>query len=135
MAPAIAPERVTAAAAPARAPDLDRRPRASVAAPGQRGPRWSLRRTAALCGTIVLASLLMVVVASAYMTQGQVRLTRLQGQLTAVLGQHHDLELRMAKLSDPSTVVSQSQGHGLVAPSRVTDLAPVNTSATATSRP
>jgi cell division protein FtsL len=96
-----------------------------------------LRRTAAVCGVIVLVSLLMVVAASAYMTQGQVRLTRLQGQLTAVLGQHHDLENRLAQLSNPSRVVSQSQRHGLVPPSQVTDLTQVNpsTSAPATTAP
>jgi cell division protein FtsL len=71
----------------------------------------------------------MVVAASASMTQGQVRLTRLQTQLTAVLGRHHDLEQRVAKLSDPSGVVSQAQRHGLVAPTNVTDLNQVSTSA------
>jgi hypothetical protein len=85
-----------------------------------------------MCGVIVMMSLLAVVAASAYMTQGQVRLTRLQGQMTSVLGQHHDLEERVAQLSDPSTVVSQSEHHGLVAPSDVTDLTQVNPSATAT---
>ena len=126
MATAVAPERVRESRAPARAPDFDRRPQRAAPAAGQRGPRWSLPRTAAMGGVIVLVSLLMVVAASAYMTQGQVRLTRLQGQLTAVLGQHHDLEWRMAQLSDPSKVVSQSQQHGLVAPDKVTDLTQVN---------
>ncbi len=128
MPPAIAPERVRVAPAPARAPDYSRGPQRAVEAPGRRRPRWALSRTAALCGVIVLTSLLMVVAAGAYMTQGQVRLTRLQGQLTTVLGQHHDLEARMARLSDPSSVVSESENHGLVAPSGVTDLPQVNTS-------
>ena len=68
---------------------------------------------------VFLVSLLMVVAASAYMTQGQVTLNRIQGQLDAVLGQHHLLEQQVARLSNPSTVVSQSQGHGLVAPTNV----------------
>ena len=139
MAVATSPERVrlAPAPAPARRPDLDRQPRRGLEAPGQRGPRWSLPRTAVVAGVIVLVSLLMVAAASASMTQGQVRLTRLQGQLTAVLGRHHDLEQRVAKLSDPAGVVSQAQRHGLVAPTNVTDLNQVNisTSSTASTTP
>jgi hypothetical protein len=68
----------------------------------------------------------MVVAASAYLTQGQVRLTRMQQQLTSELGRHRDLELRVAQLADPSNVVSQAQRDGLTAPSRVTDLPQVS---------
>jgi len=131
MAVATSPERAMLAPAPARLPDLDRQPRRGLEAPGRRGPRWSLPRTAAVAGVIVLVSLMMVVAASASMTQGQVRLTRMQSQLTAVLGRHHDLEQRVAKLSDPSGVVSQAQRHGLVAPTNVTDLNQVNVSTSA----
>jgi hypothetical protein len=127
MAIATAPQRVRAPES-SRVPGLSQPPRRAVEAPGRRGPRWSLGRTAAVGGAIVLASLLMVVAASAYMTQGQVRLTRMQGQLTSVLGQHRNLEDQMARLSNPSTVVSQSQSHGLVPPSNVTDLPEVNVS-------
>jgi cell division protein FtsL len=81
-----------------------------------------------LCGALVLCSLLMVVAASAYLTQGQVRLTRMQQQLTSELGHHRDLEARVAQLADPSNVVSQAQRHGLTAPSHVTDLPQVTVS-------
>jgi hypothetical protein len=127
MALATAPERVKVPA-PARLPGFTPQPRRAVEAPGRRGPRWSLGKTAAVGGAIVLVSLLMVVAAGAYMTQGQVRLTRMQGQLTSVLGQHRNLEERMAQLSNPSTVVSQSQSQGLVPPYNVTDLPQVNVS-------
>ncbi len=131
MAVGTSPQRVRMAPAPARVPDLDRLPRRGLEAPAQRGPRWSLPRTAAVAGVIILVSLLMVVAAGASMTQGQVRLTRMQAQLTAVLGRHHDLEQRVAKLSDPSGVVSQAQRHGLVAPTNVTDLNQVSVSTSA----
>jgi len=78
-----------------------------------------------MSGAIVLFSLLMVVAASAYLTQGQVRLTRMQEQLTSVLGQRRVLEYRMARLSDPSRVVSEAENDGLAAPSKVTDLTPL----------
>ena len=122
MALATAPERVRAVAAPVRVPDGFSSPRRPVASPGRRGPRWSLRRTAALCGAIVVVTLLMVVAASAYLTQGQVRLTRIQQELTSALGQHSDLEARVAQLADPSAVISQAQLHGLTAPTKETDL-------------
>ena len=78
-----------------------------------------------MSGAIILMSLLIVVAASAYLTQGQVRLTRMQDQLTSVLGRHRVLEYRLARLSDPSRVVTQAENDGLVAPSKVTDLTPV----------
>jgi hypothetical protein len=49
-----------------------------------------------------------------------------------VLDQHHLLEDQVARLSNPSSVVSQSQGHGLVAPTNVTDLNQVNPSVSST---
>jgi len=125
MAVATAPERLRAAPAAALVPDTSAPHRRAVEAPGRRGPRWSLRRSATMSGAIVLFSLLMVVAASAYLTQGQVRLTRMQEQLTSVLGQRRVLEYRMARLSDPSRVVSEAENDGLAAPSKVTDLTPL----------
>jgi cell division protein FtsL len=85
-----------------------------------------------VCGAIVVVTLLMVVAASAYLTQGQVRLTRIQQQLTSALGQHSDLEARVAQLADPSAVISQAQLHGLTAPTKETDLPQVTTPTTST---
>jgi cell division protein FtsL len=64
----------------------------------------------------------MVAGADAYLTQGQVRLTRLQQQLSTELGRHHDLEMNLAQLSNPTAVVSAAQQDGLQAPGQVTDL-------------
>jgi hypothetical protein len=75
-----------------------------------------------LCAALVVGSLLSVAGTDAYLTQGQVRLTRMQQELTSVSGTHRDLEARLAQLSNPSAVVSQAEGHGLSAPSKVTDL-------------
>jgi cell division protein FtsL len=75
-----------------------------------------------MCATLVLCSLLLVAGASAYLTQGQVRLTRLQQQLNVEFGRHRNLESRVAQLANPSKVVSKAQGDGLTAPSHVTDL-------------
>jgi len=85
-----------------------------------------------VCGAVVVASLLMVVASSAYLTQGQVRLTRVQQQLNSALGQHSDLEARVAQLADPSTVISQAQLHGLTAPTKETDLPQATTPKTST---
>jgi hypothetical protein len=71
----------------------------------------------------------MVVGASAYLTQGQVRLTRMQDQLTTELGRHLDLEAHVATFVGPSNVLSQAQRNGLDAPKSVTDLPQVIPSA------
>jgi len=122
MAVATAPARVRETTVAPNFPDSTPRPRRVVESPGRGAPRWTLGRTAVLCGVIVLVSLLLVVAASAYLTQGEVRLTRMQQQLTSELGQHRNLLARAAHLSDPSAVVSQAERHGLTAPSKVTDL-------------
>jgi hypothetical protein len=122
MALATAPERLRGTTAPAGVPDTVTPSRRAIEVPARRGPRWTLQQVAAMCGALVVGSLLMVVGASAYLTQGQVRLTRMQQQLTSELGRHHDLELRVAQLANPSSVVSQAQRHGLTAPTGVTDL-------------
>lgn len=128
MPVATAPERVRLAAAPVRVPLPAHEPRPAVESPGRSGTRWTLGRMAALSGVIILVSLLMVVASSAYLTQGEVRLTKMQQQLTSELGQHRNLLARAARLADPSNVVSQAQRHGLTAPSKVTDLPQVNVS-------
>ncbi|HTZ08048.1 MAG TPA: hypothetical protein VMB72_03185 [Acidimicrobiales bacterium] len=84
----------------------------------------------------MLLSLLAVVGANAYLTQGQVRLTNLQSQLGSASGTYRDLELRLGQLENPSQVVSRASSDGLSPPSRVTDLTPVTdpaSGATATS--
>jgi hypothetical protein len=120
----VAPRVRVAASRPAAARAGQRRP---AAAPSRRQPDGSLRRTAAACATLVVGSLLAVVAADAYLTQGQVQLTRLQQQLSTQLGKHSDLEHQVAVLTAPSSVVGEAQGNGLVAPDKVTDIPPVQT--------
>ena len=122
MAPATAtaPSRVRSDA-PSR-PVISRPASRPAPATSRRRTGGSLRRTAVVCVTLVLGSLLAVVAANAYMTQGQVELTQMQQKLTSDLGQHRDLEAQVAKFVNPSSVVSSAQAHGYVAPSHVTDL-------------
>jgi hypothetical protein len=70
----------------------------------------------------VVGSLLAVAAAQAYLTEGQVRLNQLQGQLATQGDQHRNLELRVAQLENPSHVVTEAQQQGLTVPSQVTDL-------------
>jgi hypothetical protein len=71
---------------------------------------------------LVFGSLLIVAGAQAYMTQQQVRLSQVQSRLSALVGEHHDEELRVAQLSNPAHVVRTAQKQGLTVPSQVTDL-------------
>lgn len=75
---------------------------------------------------LAVGSLLAVAGAYAYLTQGQVRLTRLDQQLGNQLNRHRELELKVADLEQPSKVVSEAKQQGLVTPSKVTDLPPVS---------
>jgi len=128
----LAPERATPAGAPGAAgPGIapgaqTHRPGRPTGAPGRPGSRRVLRRAMAVSAVLVVGSLLLVVGANAYLTQGQVRLTRLQQQVTAASGTNRDLELQVAKLENPSRIVSQAEGDGLEAPSRVSDLPQVD---------
>jgi hypothetical protein len=83
-----------------------------------------------LAVALAVGSLLAVAGADAYLTQGQVRLTRLQEQLNAQLGQHRNLELGVAQLEQPAGVLSEAQKEGLVVPGDVTDLPQVNAAGT-----
>jgi hypothetical protein len=94
----------------------------AVEAPSGRGTDRTLRRTTVASAVLVVTSLLVVAGANAYLTQGEVQLTRVQEQLTAALGTHAALEQQVSTLGAPSAVVAQAQRHGLVAPQKVTDL-------------
>ncbi len=124
--------RLQRATAPARAPT--RRPARAVvlrAVETRRRPPAPRRRPVAMVVSLVLAvgSLLSVADAQAYLTQGQVRLARLQQQLTGEQARHRDLELQVADLEDPSQVVNKAQQQGLTVPAQVTDLPLVATPA------
>jgi cell division protein FtsL len=119
MAPASAPRR---APVPSRDPD-HALPRLRVVGPPSRHRKpWSIRPTLIAVVTLVLGSLLAVAVAQAYMTQQQVRLTAVQTRLAAQAGEHRDLELKVAELSNPAHVVGAAQSQGLTVPSQITDL-------------
>lgn len=72
------------------------------------------RRTALLALAIAVAAPLSVVGLYAEMTTGQVRLTRLQQQLTAEQQHQSALELRVAQLENPSTIVAEARDQGMV---------------------
>ena len=130
MPAAAAPERVrpvTTAAVPEPRPSTPRPGRTEGRpAPGRPGRGRSMRRSVVASAVVVVASLLTVVGADAYLTQGQVRLTRMQQQLTSASGRHRDLEAQVATLTNPSKVVSEAERAGLDAPTKVTDLPAVS---------
>jgi cell division protein FtsB len=129
MAPTAAPARARRAPAPSAAPSASpsRRPPLRVVGPRRRPP--ARRRALALAVGGAVASLLAVGGAQAYLVQGQVRLARLQQQLTTAQSEQRSLEVQVARLEDPSNVVSQAERQGLSVPSQVTDLPLVGNSA------
>jgi len=131
MATASAPRR---APAPSRRPDASRPPLRVVGPPTRRRAAWSHRAPAVVAVVLVLGSLLAVAGAQAYMTQEQVRLNQVQARLAAQVGEHHDLELSVAQLSNPAHVVGVAQRQGLTVPRQVTDLPQVTVPPTSTTR-
>lgn len=93
-----------------------------------RPARWTRRMRLALwAGSLVaLLSLLLVVGAYAYLTQGQARLAHMQDQLQSQLSTHQQLETQVAKLEEPSRVLSVASGQGLVEPQKVNELPAAN---------
>jgi hypothetical protein len=91
-------------------------------------PRRGRRLTSKLIvvgPAFVLISLLSVVVAQALMTEGQVRLTVLQGQVSAAQTERLDLELEVAQEEQPGNVIAAARNQGLVEPAGITDIAAV----------
>lgn len=121
MAVATAPARARRAPAPGRQA-ASARPPLRVVGPRRRRPQGARRQPLVLALGTVLASLLAVGGAHAYLTAGQVRLARLQQQLDSAQTTERGLEVQVAQLEDPSRVVSQAQQQGLTVPSQVTDL-------------
>src|ERR1700722_3391685 len=92
-------------------------------------PRRSRRLTTRLIvvgPALVLMSLLSVVIAQALMTQGQVRLTYLQGQVAAAQTTRLDLELQVATEEQPGNVIAAARSQVLVEPAGITEIAAVD---------
>lgn len=70
----------------------------------------------------LVASLLAVGAARAYLVENQVRLARVETELSSAASRQHELELRVAELDKPSRIISSAEKDGMVQPSKVQDL-------------
>jgi cell division protein FtsL len=121
---AVPASQLRARPAPRREPTPSTRPTLNVprTRPRRRGPARRRRLVVAVFVVLVVGSLLIVAGARAYLTQGQVRLTRMQDQLQYQASEHSVLQLRVAELENPTNVLSQAQKQGLVVPASVSDI-------------
>jgi hypothetical protein len=71
---------------------------------------------------IVVASLLAVVVAQAFLANGQVRLSSLQHELSLEQSAHRQAELAVSTLETPPRIVSAAASLGMVHPASVVEL-------------
>ncbi len=127
MAPpaGTAARRSAARTAPRGAPSGLRRPQLRIFEPAPRsrsGSRVLRRSSVWLSGLLVVGSLVGVVLGDAMVTEGQVRLTNTQSQLSAAVAVQKSLQVAVAEKAAPPVVVSQAESQGLVAPSQVVDL-------------
>jgi cell division protein FtsL len=72
--------------------------------------------------SIVVSALLAVVVAQAFLANGQVRLSALQGELSLEQSAHRQAELAVASLETPPRIVSAATKQGMVHPATVIEL-------------
>ena len=72
--------------------------------------------------SMVLTSLLAVVVAQALLTNGQVRLSSLQHDLSLEQSAHRQAELAVSSLETPPRIVSAATSQGMVHPANVVEL-------------
>jgi len=115
-----APTRVRRA--PAATDSAGLRTPLKVAVPPPTSRRQPWRRVVVASVVLALGSLLLVAGAQAYLISGQVRLVRLQQELSTQLGRHRNLDLRVAQLEEPSRIVAQAQKQGYTVPAQVNDL-------------
>lgn len=116
--------------APARQPAGTGTSKAGLRVIAGRPRRPGPRRPTVLLGVgIVLGSLLAVVGVQAYLVQGQVDLSNLQQTLTTQLTDHRALELRVAQLENPTSIIAEARNDGMVEPSQVSDVPQVTVTA------
>jgi hypothetical protein len=72
--------------------------------------------------SMVVAALLAVVVAQAFLANGQVRLSSLQHELSLEQSAHRQAELAVSTLETPSRIVSAATSQGMVHPAIVVEL-------------
>lgn len=72
--------------------------------------------------SLVVASLLAVVVAQAFLANGQVRLSALKHELSLEQSSHRQAELSVSSLETPPRIVSSATSQGMVHPASVAEL-------------
>ena len=119
--PSLSARRV-ASTRPAGDPDRgsSRRPPLEVVPSRRRGRARRLVKF--LPAAMVVMALLIVVGGQAVLTDGQVRMTRIEQQLQAAQAEHRLQELNVSKLETPSRIVGAATGQGMIDPSHVTQV-------------
>jgi hypothetical protein len=100
------------------------------------------KRTGLVRGRLVLAapllclvSLLAIAGAQAVLTEGQVRMTNLQAEVSAAQTKRFDLELQVAQEEQPSAVVAAALAQGMIVPSVVNEIPAVNPAPSTSTNP
>lgn len=116
---------VAVAPQPAPAPTPAPRPNhLRVVAPTERVRRRLSPATAVLLTAAVFATLLAVAVAQTVLVQAQVRLDRLDAQLSAEQARYQELRKDAAELESPERIVDAARAQGMVIPDDLLYLQP-----------
>jgi hypothetical protein len=92
--------------------------------PAQKRERLRRPRAFVIGPVLVLVALLAVVAAQAILMEGQVTLTKLQGDVSAAQISRYDLQLKIAGEEQPSTIVAAAKRDGMIVPSVLNELPP-----------
>lgn len=97
-----------------------------VVRPAPKRPVLLRGRVVLVAPVLVLVSLLAVADAQAMLTQGQVRLSNLQAEVSAAQTKRFGLELQIAREEQPSAVIAAARAQGMIVPSVINDLPAVS---------
>ncbi len=77
---------------------------------------------------LLLGTLMSVVLAHSYLAEAQVRMTRVQSELSAAQAKHESEELKVSKMETPSRINAAAQQEHLSAPGQITQVPHVSLS-------
>ena len=112
--------------APHEVPAEPQRRRLHLVKPRARRSRRFASRLVFVGPVLVMSTLLSVVGAQALMTEGQVRLTTLEAQVSAAQTTRMALELQVAQEQQPQAVIAAARRLGLVEPGQISDIPAVD---------
>lgn len=131
MTTVVAPTRPARRSAPQPRPAQSQPRHLRVVRPDERPRRRVTPLGAVALTCLVFATLFAVAVAHTVLVQGQMRLDRIDAQLTAEQARYQELRTTVAELESPERIVTAAEARGMVSPTALVYLQPSSPDPTA----